>query len=157
MNFLILIFSIPIVLVSTGSQAASATPQGPTIKSFTASTTRVTLCPLGMFPTIICVQANDIKLTLLVDAVSPEGEELSYRYSTSGGTIIGKGSIVSWYFNRARVGTQTATVEVRDSHGRKASTSTSVTFEICGTCDPPRGPFPKIQVSCPAMVMEGEP
>src|SRR5260370_6642586 len=157
MNFLILIFSIPIVFVSTGSQAASANPQGPTIKSFAAPTTRVPLCPLGMFPTIICVRANDIKLTLLVEAVSPGGEQLSYKYSSSGGRIIGKGSKVFWYFNRARVGTQTATVEVKGSHGQSASTSTSVTFENCGTCGPPLGPFPGIPMSFPAMVLGGEP
>src|SRR5258707_430248 len=113
MNFLILIFSIPIVFVSNGSQAASANPQGPTIESFAAPTTKVTLCPSGSFSTVVCEHTHDIKLTLWVDAVSPGGERLSYRYSTSSGAIIGKGPKVFWYFNRARVGTQTATVLFR--------------------------------------------
>ncbi len=156
MILLSLIFSI--ALGSGSSQAKTSSPQGPIINSFTAQMTKVELCPAGRFKesSSICVGPDDVKLTLLVNATSSNNRELRYEYSASSGKIIGSGPRVTWYFKHAPLGAQTAKIAVRDSDGRRALASTSVVFEMCSTCDPPRV-YPTIQLLCPTLIIEGSP
>jgi hypothetical protein len=86
-----------------------------------------------------------------------EDSDLKYQYAVTGGSIVGKGANVVWVFHDARPGQYEAEVRVKDGHGHSASSSTRVTFEICGTCDPPNSPSPEINLSCPAIVIEGQP
>jgi hypothetical protein len=104
-----------------------------------------------------------VKLELKVDVVAADERELEYRYSVARGRIIGKGPKVVWEFHDVRPGEYVADVRVKDRHGASASSSTRVEFQLCGTCewcgncDPEFGPFPQIQPSCPATVIEGNP
>jgi hypothetical protein len=88
--------------------------------------------------------------------VGGDERNLEYRYSVTAGRIIGKGPNVVWEFPDARPGEYVADVRVKDRHGTSASSSTRVTFQWCGACDPDLW-APKIQPTCPATVIEGKP
>jgi len=61
-------------------------------------------------------------LQVTCNASDPDGDELSYEWSTTGGSITGTGSEVIWTAPE-EVGMYDITVEVEDSQGRKDTTS----------------------------------
>jgi hypothetical protein len=147
------------------SDQPNTSPQPLTIKSFAVASPRVVLCPKSMRPDGVtgCLSIEKLRLDLKVEVVAGNERDLEYRYSVTGGRIIGKGPKVVWEFHDARPGEYLADVRVKDRHGPSASSSTTVNIQLCGTCewcgncDPEFGPFPQIQPSCPATVIEGKP
>ena len=122
----------------------------PTIQSFTSSLAEIDYCPFDEGGS--CSSSGTI-VTLEVKAKDQDNEKLTYKYSVSAGAIAGDGSTVNWDLDKAPLGMQTATVEVTDQHGRKASSAAIVNVVMCGACDPPR---PYLSVTCPAEVTQGE-
>ena len=59
-------------------------------------------------------------LQVTCTASDPDGDELSYEWSTSGGDISGTGSVASWSAPQ-EVGTYSVTVVVRDGYGSSAT------------------------------------
>ncbi len=57
-------------------------------------------------------------LNVTCDASDPDGDELSYEWTASGGNISGTGKAVTW-FAPQEVGIYNVTVVVRDGHGRE--------------------------------------
>ena len=74
-------------------------------------------------PTISNLTANSVwtlpsgSLNLTCDASDPDGDELSYEWTASGGNISGTGVAVSWAAPE-EVGIHNVTVVVSDGHGR---------------------------------------
>ncbi|PIU23234.1 MAG: hypothetical protein COT13_04195, partial [Chloroflexi bacterium CG08_land_8_20_14_0_20_45_12] len=64
-------------------------------------------------------------LQVKCDAEDPDGDELSYEWSTSEGDISGTGPEVTWTAPEA-VGTCTITVAVTDAHGEKYTRSVTI-------------------------------
>jgi hypothetical protein len=62
-------------------------------------------------------------------ASDPDGDELSYEWSTSGGDISGIGAVVSWTAPQ-EVGTYEVTVVVRDGHGWQDTRSVSLSVAL---------------------------
>ena len=60
---------------------------------------------------------------------SPQDRPLSYRYSTTGGTIIGIGNVGILLASEAPIGPVAITSTVEDDENHKASTETKVTIE----------------------------
>ena len=63
-------------------------------------------------------------------ATDPEGDELSYEWSTDGGSISGKGRVITWTPPQAGRDV-TVTVTVSDSGGVVAAKSITFTVETC--------------------------
>jgi serine/threonine protein kinase len=61
-------------------------------------------------------------ITLTCQAADPDGDELAFYWETTGGSISGEGSSVS-YYAPGSLGSQTITVTVRDGHGGEAEHS----------------------------------
>jgi hypothetical protein len=57
-------------------------------------------------------------LNVTCDASDPDGDELSYQWTASGGNISGTGAAVNWTAPQ-EVGTYNITVVVKDGHGRE--------------------------------------
>lgn len=93
-------------------------------------------------------------VTVNAEASNPEGNELSYHYAVSGGSLSGSGPQVNWDLNRLVPGDYQISVTVEDKHGHKASDSASVRLTVCTTCD---CPCTSIILSGPAEAEEGEP
>lgn len=119
-------------------QAPQSNP--PTIK-LTSSSNVVTNCP---------GEASVVQLA--ANAVSPQGLELRYNWSATGGRIVGSGANTTWDFSDVQPGTYTVTVEVNSGREQDctAFTQTAVVVRPCPvTC-------PSITISCPDTVKVGE-
>jgi hypothetical protein len=68
-------------------------------------------------------------LQVTCTASDPDGDELSYEWSTSGGDISGTGSVASWSAPQ-EVGTYSVTVVVRDGYGGEATGSVSLSVTL---------------------------
>jgi hypothetical protein len=64
-------------------------------------------------------------LQVKCDAEDPDGDELSYEWTASGGDVSGSGAVVNWTAPEA-VGTYTITVLVSDGYGAEDKTSLTV-------------------------------
>ena len=68
-------------------------------------------------------------LNVTCDASDPDGDELSYEWSTSGGNITGMGPEVIWTAP-SEVGTYNVTVVVKDGHGREDTRFVSLSVAL---------------------------
>lgn len=126
----------------TGQRPWSAKNRPPRIESFTPSSVISSRCP---FDTVIpCTPSDTRTISLIVKASDPDGNSLRYKYSVTGGSIIGDGANVIWDVSKADAGSYQATVSVSDSHGATAKVSTIVKVVFCD-CQP----------SCITVTVEG--
>jgi hypothetical protein len=132
----------------------SISNQQPKITSFRTSATIATIpCPYGY--SIVSPQCNPpgiLKLRLSTIAFDPDGDGLSYRYSVSGGKVVGAGSNVTWNLLRVAPGPYTATVSVKDHRGGTTSSSTEILVQECTIC---ANPCPTLSTQCPEDSVEG--
>jgi len=83
-------------------------------------------CTVNRRPVITSLEAEadwtapSDSLQVTCDAEDPEGDELSYEWSTDGGDILGMGAVVNWTAPE-EVGMYDITVVVSDSQGREAT------------------------------------
>ena len=63
-------------------------------------------------------------------ATDPDGDELTYTWSASGGSISGKGSVATWVAPDT-YGTYNITVTVTDSRGGQATKSVAIVVTCC--------------------------
>ncbi|HEV7377690.1 MAG TPA: hypothetical protein VGN95_23445 [Pyrinomonadaceae bacterium] len=127
----------------------------PVINSFTSSSSVATIpCPFGITASAPdCTPPGKLTLKLITRASDPDRDNLSYKYSVSGGQIVGKGSRVVWNFAGTSPGAYIARVVVEDQQGGMDSRSTRVELRECTVCPVP---CPWINMSCPEDVEEGQ-
>ncbi len=133
-------------LAQRNSRNRRAEPQAPqsnppTIK-LTSSSNVVTNCP-----------GEGAVVQLTADAVSPQGLELRYNWSATGGRIVGSGANTTWDFSDVTPGTYTVTVEVNSGREQDCTAFTQ-TAVVVRPCPPPT--CPSITISCPDTVRVGE-
>ena len=147
------LFLVVAVIPASEQKPRPQQNRSPSIESFTSSLRRIEICPFlsnsGMFP--------EPEVELLVNATDPDGDTLSYEYSTNEGRISGQGKLVLWDLRGLPRGPHEARVTVTDGKGGKANGVVTVTTVDAGICDPPRGPCPVIKVSCPAELDRSQP
>jgi hypothetical protein len=97
--------------VTDGVTIAVRRNNSPTINNLTSSSTWA--LPSG-------------SLNLTCAASDPDGDDLSYEWTASGGSISGTGAAVTWAAPQ-EVAVYNITVVVRDGHGTSATRATSVT------------------------------
>jgi hypothetical protein len=118
---------------------------GPVIASLQAEPQEV--CP-GRTCQIVC------------DATAPDGGELSYSWSASGGEIAGKGPAVMWTAPQSS-GSYTVAVLVIDGHGGKATASGTITVNSLPTIVSlvsvnSTTPGTSVQLTCTAQDPDGD-
>ena len=96
-------------------------------------------------------------MKLVVNATDPDGDPLSYEYSTSEGTISGEGRSVLWDLEGLPRGPHEVRVSVRDGKGGKVAAALRVTTADASACDPPPPPCPDVKVSCPVEMDKSKP
>ena len=144
MNRLFMI-SVALVFPFVGLILAQQPNRPPSIDSFTPSSTVIRICPF-VPPSSL---SDDPEVALVVNATDPDGDSLDYEYSTTEGTISGKGKSVVWDLRGLPYGPHKVRVTVTDGKGGKVEASLTVTTVDPGACDPPPPPCPAIKVSCP--------
>ena len=117
----------------------------PTISAFEASSNILSFCPLGMY----CEPSNRKTVTLVVKATDPDGDALTYHYSTTAGEILGQGPSVTWKLQGAKFGSYAATVTVMDAKGGEATAVVKVDIVGCMECGISDLPCPTIVVTSP--------
>lgn len=123
----------------------------PTIDSFTSSSTTLRVCTFH--PELY----DKPEVNLLVNATDPDGDALQYEYSTTGGSILGKGKSVIWDLSNALQQAHDVRVKVTDGRGGKVEAALTVNMVDGGSCDPPPPPCPVIKVSCPEELEKSKP
>jgi hypothetical protein len=125
--------------------------------------------PTNHWPIITSLEAEpEIALPggsclIVCNAIDPDGDELSYNWSDTGGAIAGRGAKVAWYAPNS-VGSYNATVTVTDVHGGKATKQITITVR---TNEPPEitsliadadwtTPSGSLQVTCNATDPDGD-
>ena len=115
---------------------------------------------LSTHPTIItgCADsaATDTQIPLTATTANLSGPALRYRWTTTGGRIIGDGPNATWDLTGAAPGTYSARVEVDNNRddGCLAFTSTRV---VVRPCPPPPVVCPNVSIYCPDTVTLGAP
>ncbi|HEV8429480.1 MAG TPA: hypothetical protein VGQ41_16380 [Pyrinomonadaceae bacterium] len=115
--------------------------------SLTADSNIVTACADGGAP--------QVKLT--ANAVSPSGYPIKYRWTTSAGTIIGEGPVVTWNLAGLKPGYHKASLDIQSvgSDGScQAFSSVSVLVNPCVVVQPV---CPAIEIVCPTDLAVGQP
>lgn len=138
-----LLFPIVAVIPVSDQKPRPRLNRSPSIESFTSTLTTIEICPFG--PGKLFRQPE---VELFVNATDPDGDTLSYKYSTNEGIISGVGQLVVWDLRGLPRGPHKVRVTVRDGKGGKADRDLTVTTIDSGTCDPPPPPCPVIKVSC---------
>ena len=69
---------------------------------------------------------NNTGVIISVSAVIPENNQLKYKYTVSGGRVIGKGANVSWNLTGTQPGTYQIRVDIEDELTGKKQTETEI-------------------------------
>lgn len=99
-----------------------------------------------------CMEAGGPKVTLNANAVSPGGNPIKYRWTTSGGAITGDGPTVTWNLTGLKPGYHKASIDILTSGNEgecHAFASVSVLVNPCPVIPPV---CPTIEIVCPANV-----
>jgi len=129
--------------------------QAPTVSVSASMSSILRPCPPPTSSTTCTPTGNEVTLT--ADATDPDGDQLLYTWSVTGGRLSGEGRSVTWDLSGVANGTYTATVEVNDGNMHTANGSATVTVADCTGCVPPPPPCPTVSVSCPSDVEAGQP
>lgn len=101
----------------------------------------------GIEPPNGCRASDDMIIDVSSKAEDPENDVLTYKYTVSGGKIIGRGANVKWDLTDARAGTYHITAGVDDGCGICGATKkATVTVDECPTCG---------LVNCPTIELRG--
>jgi len=123
-----------------------------------ASTMSITLpCPTDAISSSgSCPHTAELQVAL-TSIAKDFNKQLLYRYTVTGGRVVGEGSTVTWDLGGVWPGIYTATVEVQDHKKHRAVSSALVKIVNCPDCVPTCALCPTITVDCPEEVKPGTP
>ena len=99
-----------------------------------------------------CMEAGGPKVQLNANAVSPGGNPIKYRWSTSGGSITGEGPVVTWDLAGLKPGYHKASLDILTNGNEgecHAFASVSVLVNPCPVIPPV---CPTIEIVCPTNI-----
>jgi PKD domain-containing protein len=104
-----------------------------------------------------CDNGGAPQVQLTAKAVSPDGNPIKYKWTTSDGVIIGEGPVVTWNLAGLKPGYHKASLDIQSVGGGgacQAFSSVSVLVNACATVQPV---CPAIEIACPTNVALGQP
>ena len=109
---------------------------------------------LSSSPTTVsaCTEAGGPKVQLVAKAVSPGGNPIKYRWTTSGGAITGDGPTVTWDLTGLKPGYHKASLDIQTNGADgecHAFSSVSVLVNPCPVIPPV---CPTIEIVCPTNI-----
>ena len=142
-------YAAPIALAALfGSLPADA--QKPTA-SVASAPLKINLTPNT---TVIsaCAAPEEQQVKLDAKAVSPNGNPISYKWTTNAGTISGEGPVVTWNLAGAKPGYHKALLEIVSTGSGGECTAFSSTTVLVTPCAPVRPVCPAVEVTCPTSI-----
>jgi hypothetical protein len=143
-------FMAPIALVTMLLSQQALAQKATVVKSVNAP---LTLSLSSNSTTVsACTEAGGPKVQLTAKAVSPGGNPIKYRWTTSGGTVAGEGPNVTWDLTGLKPGYHKASLDIQTNgvDGEcHAFSSVSVLVSPCPVIPPV---CPTIEIVCPTNI-----
>lgn len=143
-------FMAPIALVTMLLSQQALAQKATVVKSVNAP---LTLSLSSNSTTVsACTEAGGPKVQLTAKAVSPGGNPIKYRWTTSGGTVAGEGPNVTWDLTGLKPGYHKASLDIQTNgvDGEcHAFSSVSVLVSPCPVIPPV---CPTIEIVCPTSI-----
>lgn len=142
-------YAAPIALAAMfGSMPADA--QKPTA-AVASAPLKINLTP-SVTVVSACANPDGQMVQLNANAVSPDGNPIKYKWTTSGGTITGEGPVVIWNLAGSKPGYHKASLDIVSSGtGGECQAFSSATV-LVNACAPVRPVCPAVEVTCPTTV-----
>jgi hypothetical protein len=145
----------PIALVVTLS-AAHAFAQKPQVVS--AASAPLSLSLTADANTVrACDNSGAPQVQLTAKAVSPGGNPIKYKWTTSDGTIIGEGPVVTWNLAGLKPGYHKASLDIQSVGNDGTCQAFSSVSVLVNPCAEVRPVCPAIEISCPTYVAIDQP
>ena len=142
---LVALLSAPQTLAQRTRTVAAA--NAPLSLSLTADANSVTACANGGAP--------QVKLT--ANAVSPGGYPIKYRWSTSDGTIMGEGPVVTWNLAGLAPGYHKASLDIQSVGAEGSCQAFSSISVLVNPCPVVKPVCPAIEIICPTTIAIDQP
>src|ERR1051326_3832009 len=104
--------------------------------------------------TIVSACSNDgtPQVRLTADAVSPSGNPIKYKWTTTGGTISGDGPVVTRNLAGLKPGYHKASLDIVSAGSDGECNAFSSVTVLVNACAPVRPVCPAVEISCPTAV-----
>lgn len=154
-HFRLLGYLAPIALVVSLSQQ-HVLAQKPTVVSavnaplslsLTADSNIVTACDAGGAP----------QVQLRANAVSPSGNPIKYKWTTSAGTISGEGALVTWNLAGLKPGYHKASLDIQSVGGDGSCQAFSSVSVLVNPCVAAKPVCPNVEIVCPTNIAIDQP
>jgi len=142
---LVALLSVPQTHAQRTRTVAAA--NAPLSLSLTADANSVTACANGGAP--------QVKLT--ANAVSPGGYPIKYKWSTSDGTIMGEGPVVTWNLAGLAPGYHKASLDIQSVGAEGSCQAFSSISVLVNPCPVVKPVCPAIEITCPTTVAIDQP
>jgi len=104
-----------------------------------------------------CSDSGAPQVRLTANAVSPNGNPIKYKWTTSAGTIAGEGAVVMWNLAGLKPGYHKASLDVISAGSEGECQAFSSVTVLVNACAPVRTVCPAIEISCPTAVAVDQP
>jgi hypothetical protein len=104
-----------------------------------------------------CDNSGAPQVHLTAKAVSPSGNPIKYKWTTSDGTIIGEGPIVTWNLAGLKPGYHKASLDILSTGADGTCNAFSSVSVLVNPCAEVRPVCPAVQISCPTDIKYGQP
>lgn len=104
-----------------------------------------------------CSNSGSPQVRLTADAVSPSGNPIKYKWTTSGGTIVGEGPVVTWNLAGLNPGYHKASLDIVSAGSDGECNAFSSVTVLVNACPPVRPVCPAVEISCPTAVAIDQP
>lgn len=131
--------SVPKVLAQTRTVSAV---NAPLTLNLTADSSVVSACAEGGAP----------QVRLTAQAVSPDGNQIRYKWSTSAGSIIGTGPVVTWHLAGLKPGYHKASLDIETIGSEGSCQAFSSVTVVINPCPAVRPVCPAIEINCPTTI-----
>ena len=142
---LVALLSAPQAIAQRTRTVAAA--NAPLSLSLTADANSITACANGSAP--------QVKLT--ANAVSPGGYPIKYKWSTSDGTIVGEGPVVTWNLAGLAPGYHKASLDIQSVGAEGSCQAFSSISVLVNPCPVVKPVCPAIEIICPTTIAIDQP
>ena len=96
-----------------------------------------------------CANSGEPQVQLNANAVSPSGNPIKYKWTTTGGTISGEGPVVTWNLAGLKPGYHKAHLDIVSTGSDGECSAFSSATVLVNACAPVRPVCPAVEVTCP--------
>jgi hypothetical protein len=139
-------YSVPADAQKQKATTNASVANAPLTLSLTSDTAIVSACDAG---------AQQVHLT--ANAVSPSGNPIKYKWTTTDGEINGEGPVVTWNVAGLKPGYHKASLNIISAGGNGECEAFSSVTVLVNACAAIRPVCPAIEISCPTAVAVDQP